>query len=183
MTIAPMFGALYLVYFQSANPWFASLIWPTVIVALALLVVFTPWGRGIVKISTKFGDLERRVADTVAKTAKQGQQLTSQQQQIDDQQRTLEKLVQDIARYSISDYIFYLLRDVDNAQRSHGEYLYRRDGTMWRNLRFLIDHGYIQEVYPEPEDRRNLPDIIGITPAGHALIALRARAGEASAAA
>jgi hypothetical protein len=153
----------------------SSLAWPFVVIALALLIVFSPWGRDIVKITTKFGALERQVADTAQKTEQHKQQLTSQQQEIDKQQRILQKLVQDVARYSISDYIFYLLLNLDQAQRADGEYLYRNDGSMWKNLRFLMDHGYVEEIYPEPADRSNLRGIVKITPAGYALIALRSQ--------
>ncbi len=147
--------------------------WPLAVIAVALLIVFSPWGRGIVKITTKFGALERQVADAAQKTERHEQQLTSQQQEIEKQQRVLQKLVQDVARYSISDYIFYLLHNLDQAQKNNGEYLYRNDGTMWRNLRFLMDHGYVEEIYPEPGDSTNLRGIVKITPAGYALIALR----------
>jgi hypothetical protein len=158
----------------------ATFVWPLVVIAVALLIVFSPWGRGIVKITTKFGALERQVADTAQKTEHHEQQLTSQQQEIEKQQRILQKLAQDVARYSISDYIFYLLFNLDQAQTTNGEYLYRNDGTMWRNLRFLMDHGYVEEIYPEPADRTNLRGIVKITPAGYALIALRAQGAEAS---
>lgn len=151
----------------------SAFIWPAVVLVVVLLIVYSPWGRSIVKISTKFGELQRQVADTVDKTERHGQQLATQQHQIEDQQRKLQDLVRDVARYSISDYIFYLLSDLDKAQTTNGEYLYRRDGTMWRNLRFLMDHGYVEEIYPEPDDRTNLKNIVRITPAGHALISLR----------
>ena len=166
---------------QSRSSSLATFAWPLVVVAVALLIVFSPWGRGIVKITTKFGALERQVADTAQKTEQHDQQLTSQQQEIEKQREMLQKLVQDVARYSISDYIFYLLFNLDQAQKTNGEYLYRNDGTMWRNLRFLMDHGYVEEIYPEPADRTNLRGIVKITPAGYALIALRSHGVEAAA--
>jgi hypothetical protein len=160
---------------QSLGSSLTTFAWPLVVIAVAILIVFSPWGRGIVKITTKFGALERQVADTAQKTEQHKQQLSSQREEIEKQQRILQKLVQDVARYSISDYIFYLLFNLDQAQKSDGEYLYRNDGSMWRNLRFLMDHGYVEEIYPEPTDRSNLSSIIKITPAGYALIALRSR--------
>jgi len=177
-----LFAIGYFLLLQSPKPSLASIVWPAVVVVVAALIVFSPWGRSVVKVTTKFGTLERQVADTAKKTEQHGQQLTTQQQQIKDQQRTLQQLVQDVARYSISDYIFYLLFDLDQAQKSNGEYLYRRDATMWRNLRFLMDHGYLEEIYPEPEDGRNLPGVVKITPTGYSLIALRPHRAEGSAA-
>jgi hypothetical protein len=162
-------------YIAAADPSASAFIWPAVVLVVVLLIVFSPWGRSIVKISTKFGELQRQVADTVDKTERHGEQLATQQQQIEDQQRKLQDLVRDVARYSISDYIFYLLFNLDIAQKTNGEYLYRRDGTMWRNLRFLMDHGYVEEIYPEPDDWANLKNVVRITPAGHALINLRAQ--------
>jgi hypothetical protein len=158
---------------QSSTFWWMALVWPLVAIAIACLLVYSQWGRSVKSISTKWGSLERQVADNTAKTEEHGQQITVQQQQIDEQQRVLQKLLQDVARYSISDYIFYMLYYLDKAQKSHGEYLYRRDGTMWRNLRFLMDHGYIEELFPEPADGINVRDAVKITPAGHSLIKLR----------
>jgi hypothetical protein len=143
--------AFYFSQLLSMGSSLATFAWPLVVITVALLIVFSPWGRGIVKITTKFGALERQVADTAQRT-------------------------EHVARYSISDYIFYLLVNLDQAQKANGEYLYRNDGTMWRNLRFLMDHGYVEE----PADRTNLRGIVKITPAGYALIALRAQGAQAS---
>jgi hypothetical protein len=174
MSISSTLGAFSLVLFQSTTLWWTTFVWPIVAIAIACLIVYSQWGRNVKSIDvTKWVKLERQVTDTADKTEQHGKQLTVQQQQLEDQQRLLETLVQDVARYSISDYIFYLLVDLDKVQKTTGEYLYRRDGTMWRNLRFLMDHGYIEEVYPEPADKMNLRDIVRITPAGHSLIALR----------
>src|SRR5439155_5981244 len=52
---------------QSAKPSIAFFAWPAVVIVVAVLIVFSPWSRGIVKITTKFGALERRVEDTVQK--------------------------------------------------------------------------------------------------------------------
>lgn len=182
MSILPILSTFSFVFLQSTTVWWMTVVWPIVAVAIACLIVYSQWGRSVKSISTKWVTLERQVVDAADKTEQHGQQLSVQQHQLEEQQRLLEKLIQDVARYSISDYIFYLLVGVDKAQKMKGEYLYRRDGTMGRNLRFLIDHGYIEEVYPEPGDKTNLRDIVKITPAGHSLIALRAQATTAPAA-
>jgi hypothetical protein len=45
-----------------------------------------------------------------------------------------------------------------------------------------MDHGYIEEVYPEPADGMNLGDVVKVTPAGQSLLALREQRAAASAA-
>ena len=91
-------GTAYFSLIQSSKPSLVSIVWPAVVIVVVALIVYSPWGRSVVKITTKFGTLERQVAETAQKTEQHGQQLTMQQQQIEDQQRTLQKLVQDVAR-------------------------------------------------------------------------------------
>lgn len=144
-------------------------VWPAVVVLAIFIIVYSRWGRDVNRIKTNWFEIERRVASTESKTAEQDQRLDDQQKQLQRQQHLMENL----ARYSISDYIFYQLRDIHRAQQNGGEFKYARDGSMWRNLRFMMDHGYIQELAPEPEHGANLKDIVRITPAGLDLIALR----------
>jgi hypothetical protein len=118
-------------------------------------------------------DFKNRVENLEKTTSEHDQQIADQEKQIKAQQETLQKLITNLAKYSVSDYIFWLLKGIDQAQEQHGEYLYRRDGSMVRNLRFLMDHGYIAEVFPEPADGANLRELVHITPAGKALLRIR----------
>jgi len=51
---------------------------------------------------------------------------------------------------------------------------------MDRNLRFLIDHGYIQELYEWPKDGEEVTNRIQFTRAGEALIAMRGLPGSSA---
>ena len=101
------------------------------------------------------------------------QRLTDQQNELNQQKEILQKLLENLATYSISGYIYCQLEAISRAQQSGGEFLYRRDGSMWRNLRFLMDHGYIEEVFPEPDEGANISGRVRITEAGRDLIMLR----------
>ena len=158
-----------LMLFQETSRGSSLWVWPAIVVLSIFIVVYSKWGRDVNRIKTNWFEIERRVASTESKTIEQDQRLADQQQQLQRQQQLMENL----ARYSISDYIYYQLRDVHRAQQTGGEFKYARDGSMWRNLRFMMDHGYIQEIAPEPEHGANLRDIVRITPAGLDLIALR----------
>jgi ribosomal protein S8 len=70
-------------------------------------------------------------------------------------------------------YIYNMLFQIRKAQMEGGEYVYRNDGSMDRNLRFLIEHGYVQEVYPWPSDGEGLTRRVTITQSGQDLIAMR----------
>ncbi len=151
-----------------------------VVLVVMFLAVFTKWGRTIQSVRTKYFEIERRVDSAEEKASEQGQRIATQEETMKKQQEILERLVQNLATYSVSGFIFALLDGIDRAQRLTGEYKYARDNTMWRNLRFLMDHGYIEEVFPEPNHGQDLRDIVKITPAGHDLITLRQSSSKAA---
>jgi len=169
MVYVASFGFAILGFLQQTSDNSSLLVWPAIVVLALFIIVYSKWGRDVNRIKTNWFEIERRVASTESKTAEQDQRLADQQKQLQRQQQLMENL----ARYSISDYIFYQLRDIHRAQQNGGEFKYARDGSMWRNLRFMMDHGYVQELSPEPEHGANLRDIVQITPAGLDLIALR----------
>jgi hypothetical protein len=99
----------------------------------------------------------------------QTHKLTIQQKAIDLQSAQIENLI----RFSMSWYIYSMLFEIRKAQLHNGEYIYREDGSMNRNLRFLIDHGYVEEVYPWPNDGEGLRSRVKITQQGEDLMAMR----------
>ena len=101
-----------------------------------------PWLLPFVT-SLKFGGLEvafqKRVEQLEQTSSEHNQLISDQERQLKAQQEILQKLITNLAKYSISDYIFWLLKGIDQAQQKpSGEYIYRRDGSMVRNLRFLM---------------------------------------------
>lgn len=97
--------------------------------------------------------------------------IADQQGQLDLQSDQIRNLI----KFSMSWYIYHMLFEVRKAQKEGGEYVYRKDGSMERNLRFLIEHGYVEEVYPWPSDGEELSRRVKITQSGEDLIAMRGR--------
>jgi hypothetical protein len=95
--------------------------------------------------------------------------LEEQQKQLDSQSQQIKRLI----TLSMSWYIYEMLFELSRAKSSSGEYIFRKDGSMDRNLRFLIDHGYLQEVYPMPNDGENIIGKVYMTQAADDLIAMR----------
>jgi hypothetical protein len=73
----------------------------------------------------------------------------------------------------MSRYIYSMLLEIRKAKLAGGQYIYRNDGSMERNLRFLIDHRYVEEVPHWPQDGENICEPVKITPSGEDVIALR----------
>jgi len=95
--------------------------------------------------------------------------ITDQQGKIDDQEERIRNLI----KYSMSEYIFKMLVGLRNGQRPGGEYVFVNDGSMQKNLRFLIDHGFLQEIFPDPQFGTNIAPLATITPLGHDIMAIR----------
>jgi hypothetical protein len=151
------------------------LIWPFTALAVIGLMAFSAWGKNITAVSIA-GVTLNRVKEQVAEheTALQKQQsaLLEQQLTLQQQQEQLNELV----KYSISDYKYNVLQELSKAKKQgkQGSFFYRQNGGfMMRDLRFLIDHGYIGEIYEELVEGENIVDLIHITPAGERLLQLR----------
>jgi hypothetical protein len=108
------------------------------------------------------GSVAIRIPALESKVAVQQDQINLQTDQI-----------RNLIKFSMSWYIYDMLFQIRKAQREGGEYVYRNDGSMDRNLRFLIEHGYVEEVYPWPSDGEGLTRRVKITQSGEDLIAMR----------
>jgi hypothetical protein len=111
----------------------------------------------------------------------QGQKLEGQEQKLERQRWILEQLV----AYSMSWYIYLTLEQLYNRSRTGEEYLYRR-AEMERSLRFLRDHGYLEQfTIGDLPDGKNLIGTAELTPIANFLVELRqemaARAARSSA--
>lgn len=149
------------------------LVWPIVVglgiftlrkPATALLDAFVKRGTDI-----SFGSVAIRLPAIESKIA-------DQQGQIDSQADKINQLI----TFSMSWYIYEMLFQIHRANKSSGTYVYRIDGSMDRNLRFLIDHGYIEELYDWPKDGEEFANRIQFTRAGEALIAMRGLPGNSA---
>jgi hypothetical protein len=108
-----------------------------------------------------------------AKVSKELGIVRSHQQQQDLQISSQQAQIRNIVKFSMAWYIYDMLLELRKAELSGGEYIYRDNGSMDRNLRFLIDHGFVQEVYPWPRDGENLCPRVKITQPGIDVIAVR----------
>jgi hypothetical protein len=140
--------------------------WPLV-AAVAILIFWRPLYAlvdAFGKRGTDFtiGSVAIRIPALESKVADQQGQINLQNEQI-----------RNLIKFSMSWYIYNMLFQIRKAQMVGGEYVYRNDGSMDRNLRFLIEHGYVQEVYPWPSDGEGLTRRVTITQSGQDLIAMR----------
>ena len=104
-----------------------------------------------------------------SKVDAQKEAISSQQGKIDQQNERIRNLI----RFSMSGYIYAMLLELRKAKLTSGQYIYRDDGSMNRNLRFLIDHGYVEEAPHWPQDGENICELVKITPSGEDVIAIR----------
>jgi hypothetical protein len=140
--------------------------WP--FVAVAAIVIF--W-KPIYAVLDAFGQrgTEVSIGSIAIRIAAQETKIADQQGQINLQSEQIRNLV----KFSMSWYIYNMLFEIRKAQKEGGEYVYRNDGSMDRNLRFLIEHGYVEEVYPWPSDGEGLSRKVKVTQSGEDLIAMR----------
>jgi hypothetical protein len=140
--------------------------WPFVAVA-AILIFWRPIYAvldAFGKRGTDFtiGSVAIRIPALESKVADQQGQINLQSDQI-----------RNLVKFSMSWYIYNMLFEIRKAQKEGGEYVYRNDGSMDRNLRFLVEHGWVEEVYPLPNDGESLSQKVKITQIGEDLIAMR----------
>jgi hypothetical protein len=97
------------------------------------------------------------------------------QQQVADQERKLEgqrEIIDKLVIYSMSWYIFKTLQQLYHRGGTGEEYLYR--ANMEPNLRFLRDHGYLEQfILGGMPDGENLIGKVKLTPVGEYFVQLR----------
>lgn len=157
------------VWLQAAD----KTIWPIVFL-VAVLLFRKPIAGLVVEFGKRGADISIagfaiRLPKLESQVEEQTKTLTTQQGQIDEQSEHIRNLI----RFSMSWYIYKMLFEITRSQRENGHYFYRDDGSMNRNLRFLIDHGYVEEVPAWPQPDEDISGKIRITQSGHDLISMR----------
>jgi hypothetical protein len=147
--------------------------WPFIAV-VAIIVFRTPIHALLKAVATPgtdvtIGSVAFKIPALESKIEMQSVQLEKQKGQLDQQSEHIRNLV----KFSMAWYIYKMLFDIRKAQTTAGEYFYREDGSMDRNLHFLIDHGYVQEVYPWPAKDEEISRRVTLTPSGYDLIEMR----------
>jgi hypothetical protein len=140
--------------------------WPLVVLA-AIAIFHKPLSElvaGLTGAGTEFSiwQLKVRIPQLEKKVQDQKDALESQQEKINN-----------LIKFSMSYYIYKMLYEVQKAQRTHNTYIFRDDNTMDRNLRYLTDHGFIQEIGHVLNDGTDICPIIMITKQGQDVIDLR----------
>ncbi|MDM4019338.1 hypothetical protein [Roseiconus lacunae] len=106
------------------------------------------------------------------------QRIEKQEERISDQQETIERqqdTINQLVLYSMSYWIFELLSGLYHQTQDGGEYLFRDDGTMDKDLRFLRDRGYLTLDFQvgSLQNGQNLVGVVKLTPAGNHFVELR----------
>lgn len=104
----------------------------------------------------------------------QEQVLTAQQEKLKRQQEIVNSLV----TYSVGEHVFRHLQFIYHSQMKHPgsvqDYKFQKWGPMPQEIRFLVDHGYIELLNPDTiEDQQDLTKIVKLTPIGTYYVDLR----------
>ena len=147
---------------------------------VALVVVaLLPWVAALVETVDLPGGGGLRFRQFEKRVQVNEERIEGHERKLDEQQETITQLV----AYSMSWYLFELLSRLYHGRREGGEYLYRDNDAMRRDLRFLRDHGYLAHFYLSSlADGQDLVTTVQLTPVGEFLVQLReqkeAEAGE-----
>jgi hypothetical protein len=147
--------------------------WPAIVI-IAIIIFRTPIHDLLNAFSKpgadiSIGSVAFKIPALESRLEIQSLQLQQQKGQLDQQSEQIRNLV----KFSMAWYIYKMLFDIKKAQTTNGEYVYKNDGSMDRNLHFLIDHGYVQEVYPWPGNDEEISRRVTLTASGQDLIAMR----------
>jgi hypothetical protein len=104
----------------------------------------------------------------------QEQVLTAQQEKLRRQQEIINALV----TYSMGEHVFRHLKLIYHAQLKHAgsvpDYKFQKYGPMPQEIRFLVDHGYIELLNTDAlYDQQDLTKIVKLTPVGNYYVDLR----------
>lgn len=150
-----------------------KLVWP-IIVGLAIVTLRKPAAKLLDAFAKRGTDIS--IGAVAIRLPAIESKVADQQGQINLQTEQINQLI----TFSMSWYIYEMLFQIHQAKEFGGKYFYRNDGSMDRNLRFLIDHGYIQEIYEWPKDGEEMTNRIQFTRAGQALISMRGLPGNSA---
>jgi hypothetical protein len=140
--------------------------WPLII--LASVVMFRIPLTGIIKTLGE-GGAEFSLGSIKVRLPELERKVETQQGKIDEQSEK----IRDLIKFSMSVYIYQMLFDLQKATRTRGHYTYRNDGSMDRNLRYLIDHNYVSEVPHWPKEGEDIAQLVFLTTQGEDVIAMR----------
>jgi hypothetical protein len=143
-----------------------KLSWPLIV--LVSVVLFRIPLTGVIKTLAE-GGAEFSLGSVKVRLPELEKKIENQQGKIDEQNEQ----IRDLIKFSMSFYIYQMLFELQKAKGSDGGYMFRNNGSMDRNLRFLIDHGYIEEVPHWPSDGENISPMIVVTAQGRDVIAMR----------
>jgi hypothetical protein len=143
-----------------------TLSWPLII--LAAVVLFRIPLAGVIATLAE-GGAEFSLGSLKLRLPELERKLENQQGKIEQQNEQ----IRDLIKFSMSFYIYQMLFELQKAKGSGTPYTYRNNGSMDRNLRYLIDHGYTQEVPHWPAEGEDLSPLVFITKQGEDVIAMR----------
>jgi hypothetical protein len=134
------------------------------IVALVAIAIL-PWVAVVIETMELPGGGKVMFREVREKVERQEEQLSRQQE-----------IIGQLVVYSMSHYLFDLLAKLYHGNRGGGEYLFRDDEAVKRELRFLRDQGYLEHFHIRGlRNGENLIGQIRLTPIGEFLVKLLSR--------
>ena len=152
--------------------------WP--VIAITALFLFRKPALGLLDAMGKQGGtldvsiFKIAVEGLKEKVEGQDMKLAGQQGQLNTQDEKIQHLI----KFSMSWFIYKMLSDLRDKEINGGEYIYKNNGSMDRNIRFLIDHGYVRETYDQLRFDTDIMPFIKITKAGADLLEMRGPAND-----
>ncbi len=103
----------------------------------------------------------------------------------DEKLRRQQHAINVLATYSMGEHVYRHLRALHDFERNVPghvpEYKFWKHGPMWQEIRFLVDHGYIELLNPDDlNDQADLTRIVRLTPVGNYYVELREEAEAAA---
>jgi hypothetical protein len=92
--------------------------------------------------------------------------------------RRQQEVINALVTYSMGEHVFRHLKLIYHSQMKHPgsvpDYKFHKYGPMPQEIRFLVDHGYIELLNPDTlDDEQDLTRIVKLTPVGNYYVDLR----------
>jgi hypothetical protein len=142
------------------------MLWPFVV--FAAVVIFRKPATELLQAFANRG-ADFTVAGVAIRLPALESKVEGQQSQLNLQNEQIKQLL----IFSMSWYTYEMFYQLQQAKTYKRQYIHRDDGSMNRNLRFLIEHGYIEEIFPWPVDGEDLTSKFQPTRTGIALLEMR----------
>jgi hypothetical protein len=132
-----------------------------------LVIALIPWMPDFIN-TVKFGEYEIKFDRLKYKVAEQKEELDKQK-----------IMIHEMVIYAMSESIYKHLWEIDYRTSNGGEYLYRENPPFKREMYYLRDNGYIENIKADFIDfdshmhDKDLTQLVKLTPIGNFIIQMR----------